>query len=226
MALKKSHGNMYDWVTHMHSHLAGECLHKCNYCYVQRNPFGVSARYKGQPCLIKYELNTDYGKGNTIFIEHMNDMFAEGIFKEWIRSILSHCSSFPSNTYIFQTKNPKRAFKFLDYFPPVFIIGTTIESNRPYEDSAAPAPIERYEGIRKFKQFKTFVTLEPIMDFDVDILFGWLCDIRPDFINIGADSKKCSLPEPLPYKVKDLINKLRQVNINIKKKVNLERLLK
>jgi hypothetical protein len=34
MPLKKSEGNMYPWVTHTHSHLAGACPHECK-CYVQ-----------------------------------------------------------------------------------------------------------------------------------------------------------------------------------------------
>lgn len=29
MSLKKSTGNMYPWVTHTHTHLGGECSHKC-----------------------------------------------------------------------------------------------------------------------------------------------------------------------------------------------------
>lgn len=65
--LKESHGNMYDWVTHMHSHLAGKCPHECSYCYVQKNRFGVSPRYQGELRLIDNEFNVHYGKGRTIF---------------------------------------------------------------------------------------------------------------------------------------------------------------
>lgn len=32
MSLKKSKGNMYDWVSHTHSHLSGKCGHQCGYC--------------------------------------------------------------------------------------------------------------------------------------------------------------------------------------------------
>ena len=30
MAITKAVGNMYDWVTHMHTHLAGRCSHECS----------------------------------------------------------------------------------------------------------------------------------------------------------------------------------------------------
>lgn len=46
MALTKSKGNMYPWVTHTHTHLRGECPHGCRYCYVQameRGPYGRRA---------------------------------------------------------------------------------------------------------------------------------------------------------------------------------------
>ena len=33
MPLVKSTGNMYSWVDCMHTHLGGECPHKCSYCY-------------------------------------------------------------------------------------------------------------------------------------------------------------------------------------------------
>ena len=223
MALKKSKGNMYDWVTHTHSHLAGECPHKCSYCYVQRNRFGVSPRYKGESRLIETELDVDYGSGKTIFIEHMNDMFAASIPVNWIYSILRHCNKYPNNCYVFQTKNLERAHWFLASFPPKFMMGTTIESNYIYRGTQAPPPEERYKGMLKFKGQKTFVTIEPIMDFD-RVLSSWIISIKPSFVNIGADSKGCGLVEPSPEKILRLIEKLNENEITIRRKTNLKRL--
>ena len=79
MPLVKSKGNMYDWVTHMHTHLGGQCPHKCSYCYVQRNRFGVNPKYQGDLRIISQELNVNYGSDKILFIEHMNDMFANGM---------------------------------------------------------------------------------------------------------------------------------------------------
>jgi hypothetical protein len=71
---------------------------------------------------------------------------------------------------------------------------------------------------------RTFVTIEPILDFDVDILSSWMDKIRPEFVNIGADSKGHNLPEPPYEKVLQLIEKLQAYGIEIREKKNLERL--
>ena len=62
MPLKKSEGNMYAWVTHTHSHLAGKCPHECVYCYVSQmaKKFpNMRARYSGPIRLIEDELNVE-----------------------------------------------------------------------------------------------------------------------------------------------------------------------
>jgi DNA repair photolyase len=226
MPLIKSKGNMYDWVTHMHTHLRGECPHHCKYCYVQTNPYGVSPKYKGEPRLLEEELKVSYGSNKIIFIEHMNDMFADGILPNWIDEIIEHCKRYPLNQYVFQTKNPLRASVYTTRFPKNSLIGTTIETNRTIFISKAPEPINRYLGMRDFtkRSFNIFVTIEPIMDFDVDILSEWMIDLKPSFVNIGADSKHCGLPEPSPEKIRALITALQKAKVPIKKKINLKRL--
>ena len=100
---------MYDWVTHTHSHLAGKCPHECAYCYVQAmaNVYpNMKAKYSGPARLIEEELAVDYGAGKTIFIEHMNDLFAEAVTDEMIGRIICHCNGYPENKYVFQIKNP------------------------------------------------------------------------------------------------------------------------
>lgn len=226
MPLKKSVGNMYDWVTHVHTHLGGECPHKCKYCYVQTNPHGVHPRYKGEPRLIESELNVNYGMPKTIFIEHMQDLFANKL--SWQIKILNHCLEYPENKYVFQTKNP-RGVQIYDAIPKGSLFGTTIETNRDTLTtgiSQAPIPYDRYVGMTKLRGFfPIFVTIEPIMDFDMDILLKWMLDLKPNFINIGADSKGCNLPEPHPDKIKVLICRLEQNNIKVNFKSNLKRIL-
>lgn len=235
MSLNKSKGNMYDWVTHTHSHLGGECPHKCSYCYVQKNRFGVSERYQGEPRLIEKELLVNYGSGKTIFIEHMNDLFAKGIKDEWIAAILDHCRKYPGNKYVFQTKAPVHAYLYADLIDRIsegslVMIGTTIETNRPmsHKISKANIPEKRKDGIKYFSQdgFETFVTIEPIMKMDVEVMVEWLQEIKPEFINIGADSKGCNLPEPSPDEVRALIDGIQKAGLTIRKKSNLGRLLK
>lgn len=97
---------MYPWVTHTHTHLGGECPHRCSYCYVNSFPFGRPEKYKGPLRLIEKEFSMKYGGGKTIFIEHCNDLFAEDVSRDFILAVIFHCKNWPSNAYVFQTKNP------------------------------------------------------------------------------------------------------------------------
>jgi DNA repair photolyase len=146
-----------------------------------------------------------------------------------IDEILSHCRNYPDNEYVFQTKDPARAWAtFDDYnFPRNFIIGTTIETNRSMADiSRAPGAGIRACAIGQFAsdRQRTFITIEPILDFDPDVLAEWIIEARPAFVNIGADSKGCGLPEPPHEKVMELIGLLNKAGVTIRKKINLARL--
>jgi hypothetical protein len=170
------------------------------------------------------ELKTDLGKGNTIFVGNTNDMFADNIPGEWIEKTLSHCNNY-DNQYVFQSKNPFRMGSFTLQMPERTMIGTTIETNRDTRGfSKAPLPIFRARCLKHFTDQKTFITIEPIMDFDVEPFVELIISAKPSFVNIGADSKKHNLPEPRYIKVLNLIDLLKKNNIEIRKKVNLERL--
>ncbi len=226
MGLRKSKGNMYPWVTHTHTHLGGECPHQCSYCYVNDPRFGRPEKYKGPIRLIEKELDVPYRKGKTIFIENCNDLFAKSIPYEMVIPILNHCGQWPENTYVFQTKNPGRYISDKFLFPPKVILGVTIETNRDTSQfSRAPDPWNRMKTMKGL-QSRKFVTIEPIMDFDLDIMASWIKEIRPEFVNIGADSKGHYLPEPPFSKVQELINNLTLAGIEIREKHNLERLRK
>ena len=225
MPLTKSKGNMYPWVTHTHSHLGGACPHQCSYCYVSGFPWRLRIdRYTGPLRLIEKEFAVKYGSGKTIFIEHCNDLLAKEVPNEFIDRIIHHCKEYPDNTYVFQSKNPVR---FQDWaFPRDSIFGTTIETNRMYpETGKAPSPAARYVAMRRIPGRK-FVTVEPVMDFDVAILAYWISDINPEFLNLGADSKGHGLPEPSVEKIMELVAELKKYGIELREKHNLQRLRK
>lgn len=225
MPLKKAQGHMYPWVTHTHSHLGGECPHKCSYCYVDNPRFGRPERYKGELRLIEKEFSVKYGIGNTIFVENCNDLFAEEVPQEYIHRILRHCKEYDENTYVFQTKNPIRAFYVGKLrWPTNSIIGCTIETNRDISAiSKAPQPKERFEAMKMIDGPK-FLTIEPVLDFDVLPFAARINEVKPDFVNIGADSKGHNLPEPTIEKVEKLIQWLADLEIEVREKHNLERL--
>ena len=218
---------MYPWVTHMHTHLGGECSHKCTYCYVSNPKTGRAPRYCGPIHLIEDEFKVSYGSDKVIFIEHMNDLWAKEVPEEMIKRVLAHCCTWPKNTFVFQTKNPGRYAEFINYFPPDYIIGVTIETNRIIEGiSNAPTPEERYKAIMafSFSGRKRFLTIEPALAFDLEIFAKWIVDINPDFLNLGADSKSHNLPEPTVKDVMGLVTKLHEEGIELREKHNLARL--
>jgi len=229
MPINEAKGNMYPWVTHTHAELGGECEHKCKYCYVDNPRWGRAPRYCGRVRLIEAETKTRLGSGRVIFKEHMNDLFAASVPADIVQMVLVHCQVWPENTYVFQSKNPDR-FQFFNFPDSPLIFGTTIETNRDISESVsvAPRPFDRMIAMssKNMHNVDKFVTIEPVMDFDVDILASWIDRIRPRFLNLGADSKNHNLPEPPVDKVYALVEKLNEYGIELREKHNLSRLTK
>ncbi len=229
--MSKSKGNMYPWVTQTHTHLAGECSHKCAYCYVQSmERRWHSGRYSGPLRLVEDELAVKYGKGKTIFVEHCNDLWAKDVPSPWIAEVMEHCCKWPENEYVFQTKNPGRYREWLKYMPPRRLLGCTIETTDTKvaaSVSRAPSPFIRYDEMRQLTDNgePVFITIEPIMYGDMLRLAEWCQRIRPEFVNIGADSKGSGLWEPSAADVRLLIAKLTEYAVPIREKRNLGRLL-
>jgi DNA repair photolyase len=179
------------------------------------------------------ELKTDLGSGNFIFVGSSCDMWAEDITDLWIQQTLEHCRKYDDNHYLFQTKNPKRIYQeWMDgtYFPSKFSVCTTIETNRDYPEIMRNSPpVEDrmhimnelyHEGVKEL-----FVTIEPIMDFDLEEM-QWLIETSlPVQVNIGADSGNNNLPEPTKEKILALIDHIGSYT-KVKQKKNLKRLLK
>ncbi len=71
----------------------------------------------------------------------------------------------------------------------------------------------------------TYVTIEPIMDFDLEEMVELIKKCNPQQVNIGADSGNNHLPEPPKEKIFKLIEALSSFT-TVKQKDNLKRLLK
>lgn len=225
MSLNKQKGNMYGFITDTWNVVKGKCPHACKYCYMNQERLNPR-RFD------KAELKTDLEKDLYIFVGSSNDMWAEDMPDGWISLILYKCLANPDNKYLFQTKNPKG---FIKHLPELKRLGAvlcvTIESNCEYpEYHNAPDIAERVEvmgEISNVLECRTMVTIEPIMDFDIGDFIVDLIDISPDYINIGADSKRHKLPEPPKEKIIEFISALKEANLNIlEEKKNLNRLLK
>lgn len=220
MGLNESKGNMYSFLNKTWNTIKGSCPHDCSYCYMKRWKNLKPARFD------ESELNTNLGKNNFIFVGSSNDLFAEGIPDEWIRETLYHCVKYPDNRYFFQTKNPEGIAKYKDLIPDESTICITLESNCHYPEIMQNAP-KPYDRIMYFIDlpFQKMITIEPILDFDLDIFVEMIKVCYPVQVNIGADSGNNKLPEPSPDKVRQLIKELSKFT-KVVEKPNLKRILK
>lgn len=217
MGLNLSKGNMYRFITHTWNTIKGKCPHNCSYCYMKR--WGVL----GDVHFDEKELKTDLGYGNAIFVGSSCDMFADNIHELWIIDTLNHCRKF-DNRYFFQTKNPENIIPY--ELPESSAVCTTIETNRWYPAimGSSPLPTDRACSMYRAPFKKKFVTIEPIMDFDIDDMVKAIKICNPIQVNIGADSGNNSLPEPSGDKILSLISELENFT-RVYKKSNLGRLL-
>lgn len=219
MSLNPSKGNMYDFVTHTWNTVKGACPHDCSYCYMKRWGNLKPVRFD------KRELKTDLGAGNFIFIGSSCDLFADEIPHDWILDTLTKANWY-DNRYLLQSKNPARFNRgyFEDISQPV-VFCTTIETNRFYPEvmRASPHPCNRAVAMQKMR-VPRYVTIEPILDFDLEPMIELIKRCEPEQVNIGADSGRNGLPEPPSDKVLALIDELSRFT-TIARKTNLGRLL-
>ena len=214
MGLNKQTGDMYAFVTHTWNPIRGKCPHDCLYCYMKEFP-------QRDFRFVEQELNTELGNNRFIFVGSSTDMWVRETQSWWLDQILTHCKQY-DNRYLFQSKNPER-FRWFE-FPPNTILGTTIETDRSCDAiSQAPAIGYRVAWMKELDLPK-MVSIEPIMDFDLDYFVNWISQIAPEFVSIGADSKGHKLPEPTGDKVLQLITALQKIT-TVKIKNNLDRLL-
>ena len=162
------------------------------------------------PKLVEKELGRKFRAGDVVFVSSMGDLFGDWVPAEWIRRVLAVVAANPQTTFLLETKHPKRYFEFLP-MPNNVILSTTIETNRDYGQSKAPPPRERYVAMLGLPDNrKKHVSIEPIMDFDMEELVGWMENLNPVSVSVGYDNYNCRLPEPPLEKTLALIKELER----------------
>ncbi|MCK5613548.1 DUF5131 family protein [Candidatus Pacearchaeota archaeon] len=222
MGLNVAKGNMYQgWITHTWNTIKGKCHHDCSYCYMKRWKNLKKARFDNK------ELKTDLGSGNFIFVGSSNDLFNNNIPYEWMIKTLEHCKKYSANKYLFQTKDTQEMSCWLEHMPDNSAVCTTLETNRNYPEymGNSPNPFTRALHFKGLVGVQRYITIEPIMDFDLGAFTDMIRAINPVQVNIGADSGDNNLPEPEWEKIERLIKALSRFTI-VKEKPNLDRLRK
>lgn len=162
--------------------------------------------------------------------------------------VLNYCWIWSDRTFLIQSKTPAYFVQAIEeltdkcwkgsLIPDNVILGATMETNRGYivvnprhpkeircnyqDFSHATFPQKRYEAMLKLTCNKE-VTIEPIMDFDLEVMAKWIKDIAPEFVyigycNDGKQGKRLKLPEPPLAKTLELIARLREAGIDVREK--------
>ena len=201
MALTKSWGNMYPFVTHTWNAIKGICFHDCPYCYMKKFDGLFPVRIDPK------ELKVNLGNGNFIFVGSGTDAWAFDIPSDWITCFLDYCN---------QSKDPSRFLEFISH--PVMqksVLCTTIETNVFYPDIVRNAPNtrKRAKAMQKLASLgmRTYVTCEPLIKFDLPKMVELIKMCSPVQVNIGKNSRQdITLPEPTKNEVQGLITELQK----------------
>jgi DNA repair photolyase len=154
----------------------------------------------------------------------MGDMFADFISDEWIKRVLEHTRKFPEADFLFMTKNPKRYLELLPFIPSNAILGATIETTNDEivqtdKISNAPRPSQRYESMKTLDWSRKIVSIEPIIDFDLNTFSRWIKEINPLIVFVGYDNYCHKLREPTLAQTNELISKLSATSLVIRKTI-------
>lgn len=216
--------------------LSGACGYNCDYCYVKsmKKRFKhTKNKYTGKPWLVKKELKKKFKPNTTVFVCSCTDLFHPYVPDLAIKKIIERTIDFPETDFIFQSKSPYQIDQYIHSFKKNNILGTTIETDRQeLIKSTAPDVKTRLENMLLLKYhaeslgFKTFITIEPIMD----LLHwgGFACRIKtinPDWVWVGADSKNNNLIEPSKKKTQSFIRLLKDWGVTVRLKKNLKRIV-
>ena len=227
---------MFSFITETWNPLAGECPHRCVYCWARRLSKRLDMKkYQGDFRLIEKELRRQFKSGEFVFVCDMIDLFASDVPIKHVKRILEHIGKFPETTFLLQTKNPRGYYPFLAFndIPENAILGVTVESNRSWFDtpskikdysdiSIAPQPIIRLAFLKRirdtFPHRRIFLSVEPILDFNLETFVTTIKIIKPWGVAIGYDNYGCKLPEPPLEKTLKLISKLEDIGIKVYRK--------
>lgn len=198
------------------------CDFRCSYCNARKaalTRFKHIPRYQNGflPKLVESEFTKHFKPGEFVFIAYMGDIFFAT--RGQILRILQRVKQFPETSFLLQTKNPSIFGAWQVNFPPNVYLSTTIETNRDYHLTMAPPPIERVRSLKDYLHPHKFLSIEPIMDFDLEELSQWVELINPDIVAVGYDNYGNRLVEPRLDKTLALIGELEKFTTVMRKTI-------
>ena len=198
------------------------CAFACSYCWARKLAEGKLRRSYPNGFVPEFHLNRlvhKFQPDDFVFAVSMGDIAFANIKQR--RMIAERASTFPCPV-LFETKDPW-IFEGEIFRNPAFYLGVTLETNRSYPVTRAPSPILRYIKIQSGSFPIRFVSIEPIMDFDLNVFLRWLGHIQPEIVEIGADNYHNNLPEPDSGKLSIFIREIKGFVPNVILKQGIER---
>ena len=191
------------------------CFHRCVYCVssfqriMKRQKNNCQRCYDFLPHFHPERLNR-IPPGDLIFACAFGDVCFAAI--DEIEQILVAIEKHPKQTFLLQSKNPSCFLRLSGRIPSNAIIGTTLETNRElWPMIGVLLPYARFMCLRDVVHPRKFVTVEPIMKFDLDVLCEWIELLAPEFVYVGYENHGCKLPEPSLEETLALIERLKCV---------------
>jgi hypothetical protein len=197
--------------------LSMRCRHACSYCWAEALKNGKLRHTKKYANLtddvvihIK-ELHRKFKPDDFVFVETMGDLFGAWVPTEWIDLVLGEIQKSPAR-YLLLTKNPERLG--VDFHADIgenCVVGTTVETNRPITSlySKAPPVKNRLLSMVLLDHPHKMISIEPIIDFDLEIFVPVLKKIRNlEAVAVGYDNYNHGLLEPSLAKTQKLIQEL------------------
>ena len=218
---------MFHKVTRTWNPITG-CLHFCVYCWARklaegrlRNTKKYSDGFK--PKFHPEELRKKFKPGEFVFVADMGDMWGNWVPWNWILKVLEVVKKYPKTTFLFLTKNPKRYLAFGRVLEEIdnVVLGATIETDLDslylkHRISKAPLPCSRLQCMELLSvTSRTMISIEPIIDFDLNIFPDLIVKAEPEFVYVGYDNYGNKLPEPSLRKTMELIDMLKEHGITV-----------
>ena len=190
------------------------CDHDCIYC---KSSFQRQLkRWAKKNCPECYEFvphkhdgRVDQSLPNTRFMQFIFTCSSGDIAYcddiSYLERIIDRIRRERNKTFLIQSKDPKTFNRAV--FPKNVILGTTLETNRDElceKISKAPKPSQRYKDFLEVTHDLKMLTIEPVMDFDLNVMVDWVENINPCMVWLGYDSGKNHLPEPELEKVRNM----------------------
>lgn len=205
---------MFPEVTRTWNPIVG-CEHGCSYCYA-RHLAHTRLRHLANdfaPTLVARCLQQRFNRG-FIFVSSMGDMWGDWVPDDWILSVLEIVRESPKATFLFLTKNPARYAEFWAHIPSNVVLGATIEGNAS-TNGQAPAVTQRLVEMARLRGMAPgrhlMISIEPIMEFNLDSFVEQIRVIEPAFVYVGYDNHPnlhAHLYEPPLAKTQELIRHL------------------